>query len=169
MQKMENAKMKMKNTKSVIFRHFLIATLLAFVSCLTVPVWAQVGQATLIGTVEDTTGAVVTGATITLTDIANQTNKTATSDAHGFFSFSSLPAATYEVKFEKPGFAELRRKIVVHIADHTEIPDIHLALKDAARSSCLAWCQGPPTLAISTATHTAVKPPALLKTRVPTV
>jgi hypothetical protein len=124
----------MKNTKVVIFRQSLVALLLAFVACLTVPARAQVGQSTLTGTVEDATGAVIAGASITLTDTANQTQKTATSDSHGFFAFSNLPAATYEVKFDKPGFTELRRNIVVHIADHTDIPDIHMAVRGVSES-----------------------------------
>jgi hypothetical protein len=130
-EEMQNGERKLKNTKLVIFRRSLVAMVLAFLACGTVPARAQVGQATLTGTVEDTTGAVIKGASVTLTDTSNQTQKTATSDSHGFFSFSSLPAATYEVRFEKPGFVELRRNIVVHIADHTEIPNIHLAVKAA--------------------------------------
>jgi hypothetical protein len=124
----------MKNTTSVIFRQSLLAVVLAFSVCVTIPARAQVGQATLTGTVEDASGAVIAGATITLTNTANQTDTTATADSHGFFSFSGLPAATYEVKFDKPGFLELQRTIVVHIADHTEIPNIHLAVKAANES-----------------------------------
>jgi hypothetical protein len=129
---MENA--KMKNTQFVIFRHSLVAALLVFVACLNVPARAQVGQATLTGTVEDASGAVVPGATITLTDTNNQTQWTAISDSHGFFSFSSLPAAAYGVTFDKSGFLELRGSVVVHIADHTEIPNIRLAVKTANES-----------------------------------
>src|ERR1700677_436235 len=131
---MQNGEGKLKNTKSVIFRRFLVAMVLAFLACVTVPSGAQVGQATLTGTVEDTTGAVIAGASITLTDTANQTQKTATSDSHGFFSFSGLPAANYDVTFDKPGFVELKRNIAVHIADHTEIPNIRLAVKAAGQS-----------------------------------
>ncbi|MGD0214632.1 MAG: TonB-dependent receptor [Terriglobales bacterium] len=118
----------MKNTTSVIFRHSLVAVLLTFVACVTTLLRAQVGQATLTGTVQDATGAVITGVSITLTDTTNQTQRTATSDAHGFFVFSSLAASTYEVKFDKAGFSELRRTVAVHIGDHTEIPDIHLSV-----------------------------------------
>jgi hypothetical protein len=124
----------MKNTTFVIFRQSLIAMLLGFIAWIALPAWAQVGQATLTGTVEDTTGAIITGATITLTDTTNQTQRTATSDSHGFFSFSNLPAATYEVKFEKLGFARLRRNIVVHIADHSDIPNIHMAVNAISES-----------------------------------
>ena len=76
---------------------------------------------------------VIAGAAITLTDTASQTQREATSDSHGFFSFTALPAATYEVKFNKKDFAELRRTIVVHIADHLEIPDIKLAVSAASQ------------------------------------
>jgi len=124
----------MKNTKFVIFRRFLVPTLLVFFSCLTTSVRAQVGQATLTGTVEDTSGALVPGVSITLTDTNNQTQRAALSDTHGSFSFTSLPAATYQVKFEKPGFAEWERTVVVHIADHLEIPNIRLAVKAAGQS-----------------------------------
>jgi hypothetical protein len=86
------------------------------------------------GTVEDITGAVISGATITLTDTANQTQRTTTSDSHGFFSFTALPAAQYDVKFTKEGFAELRRRIAVHIADHIEIPHIELQVESAKQS-----------------------------------
>ena len=124
----------MKNTKLVICRQSLVAMLLAVAVSFAVPIWAQVGQAILTGKVEDASSAVIPGVTVTLTDTSNNTQKTATSDAHGFFAFSNLPAATYEVKFDKPGFAELRRNVVVHIADHTEIPDIRMAVKAANES-----------------------------------
>jgi hypothetical protein len=124
----------MKNTTFVIFRQSLITILLAFVACITVPARAQVGQATLTGTVEDTTGALITGVSITLTDTTNKTQRTATSDSHGFFSFTNLPAATYEAKFDKPGFAELRRNVVVHIADHSDLPNIRMAVNATKES-----------------------------------
>ena len=88
----------MKNMKLVIFRQSLVPLLmlLMVVAGVIVPAPAQVGQSTLTGTVEDVSGAVIPGAAITLTDTNNQTQRTATSDAHGFFSFTSLPAYTYE-------------------------------------------------------------------------
>jgi hypothetical protein len=128
---MENS---MKNSRFVNFRQSVVAMVLALIACVAVPAPAQVGQATLTGTVQDASGATIAGAAITLTDTNNLTRRTATSDAHGFFTFSSLPAATYEVKFDKAGFAPLRRTIVVHIADHTEIPDIRMAVAGTKES-----------------------------------
>jgi len=133
---MQNRECKMENTASVIFRQSLVAMamLLIFVGGSIIPALAQVGQATLTGTVEDASGAMIPGAAVTLTDTNNQTQRTATSDAHGFFSFTSLPASTYEVKFEKTGFAGLKRTIVVHIADHLEIPNVRLSVNAAGQS-----------------------------------
>lgn len=128
---MENS---MKNSRFVNFRQSVVAMVLALIACVPVPAPAQVGQATLTGTVQDTSGATIAGAAITLTDTNNLTQRTAASDAHGFFTFSSLPAATYEVKFEKAGFAPLQRTIAVHIADHTEIPDIRMAVAGTKES-----------------------------------
>ncbi len=124
----------MKSTMLVIFRPALIAALLAVIVCVAFPALAQVGQSTLTGTVEDVSGAIVTGASVTLTDTDNQTERTTTSDSHGFFSFTNLSASTYEVKFTKTGFAELKRTVAVHIADHVEIPNIHLGIKTEGAS-----------------------------------
>jgi len=141
-----NGERKMKNTELVIFRQSLVRQslvrqfmvpllmLLIVAAGVTIPAIAQVGQSTITGTVEDVSGAVIPGAAITLTDTNNQTQRTATSDAHGFFSFTSLPASTYDVKFDKTGFAELKRSIVVHIADHLEIPHIQLSVTAAGQT-----------------------------------
>ena len=123
----------MKSTKFAIFRLSVAALLMGLLCSVSPPAIAQVGQATLSGTVQDSSGATIAGAAITLTDTASQTQREATSDSHGFFSFTALPAATYEVKFNKKDFAELRRTIVVHIADHLEIPDIKLAVSAASQ------------------------------------
>jgi hypothetical protein len=111
-----------------------LLVLLMVAAGVTVPARAQVGQSTLTGTVEDVSGAMISGAAITLTDTNNQTQRTARSDAHGFFSFTSLPASTYEVKFDKTGFAPLKRTIAVHIADHLEIPHIQLSVTAAGQT-----------------------------------
>ena len=90
---------------------------------------AQVGTANVSGTVEDTTGAVIPGATVTLTDNDTQTHRTIQSSSSGFFTFSNLPAKTYTATFHMNGFADLvRRNIVVHIGDSAAIPGIHMQI-----------------------------------------
>src|SRR5947209_8773160 len=68
-------------------------------------VLAQV-SATLSGTVTDPSGAVVSGATLTIkSDETGTTRSTVTNDA-GFYQVSALPVGHYEVRVDKSGFAE---------------------------------------------------------------
>ncbi len=60
------------------------------------PLFAQFG-ASLQGTVEDQTGAVIPGATVTLTQAGNDTPRTQTTSAEGFYRFSELPPGSYTV------------------------------------------------------------------------
>ncbi len=71
------------------------------------------------GTVQDTTGAVVSGATVTVTDVdRNQTLRTITTDASGFYRASLLPIGNYEVTAEATGFKKTSvTKIVLHVND----------------------------------------------------
>jgi hypothetical protein len=65
---------------------------------------AQSMFGTFSGTVADSGGAVVAGASITIKDIASGEARTSTSNREGFFAFSTLPAATYEVAVTAKGF-----------------------------------------------------------------
>jgi hypothetical protein len=59
------------------------------------------------GTVTDSTGAVVEGASVTATNLSTNASRTATSSASGFFSIPNLVPAVYAVKFEKQGFTSV--------------------------------------------------------------
>src|SRR5687768_6394937 len=59
----------------------------------------------LSGTVTDSQGGVLPGATVTLTDQASRTPQTTTSNDQGVFVFAAVPAATYAVKVELTGFS----------------------------------------------------------------
>ena len=88
---------------------------------------AQVGSGTITGTVEDSSGAIVPGAKVTLTDVANNAGRVATSNSSGSFSFVDLPASTYRVTIRRDGFSELiRDNVVLHIGDNISVPSIHL-------------------------------------------
>ena len=56
------------------------------------------------GTVTDTTGAVLPGATVTATNIDTTIKTTTTSNNAGIFNFAALPAGNYTVSAEIPGF-----------------------------------------------------------------
>ncbi len=85
------------------------------------PAWAQQITAAITGTVEDSAGAVLDGATITARDTERGTSYTAKSSNGGVFNFSNLPIGTYEVKAEATGF------------DTAVQPPITLVLNERAR------------------------------------
>jgi hypothetical protein len=84
----------------------LLTYLSAFV--LTVAICATVsaqGRATLRGSVNDEAGAVIVGATVTLTDASGGSPKTAVSGADGGFVFNGLTPGKYMIRAEAGGFS----------------------------------------------------------------
>src|SRR5262249_48824757 len=66
---------------------------------------AQTTTSTIKGTVTDITGAVVAGAEIKVSGTALATERSATTDAEGFYRLPALPAGTYKLMVSKAGFA----------------------------------------------------------------
>ena len=75
-------------------RVFLTLALLGFGAP---SVFAQFETASVLGTVRDTSGAVVSGATVTLTNTATGISATATTDSDGNFEFFTVRIGTYRL------------------------------------------------------------------------
>ena len=69
----------------------------------------QAVNATLLGTVTDSSGAVVTGARVTITDMNTALERTAKSNNSGNYEFANLPQGRYEVVAEHAGFKKAER------------------------------------------------------------
>src|SRR5258706_8331729 len=92
-------------------RNHLISTLMAliiFVVC-TVTAIAQTGTSNITGSVRDTAGAVVPGATVTAKNEATGVTSTQTTNDSGVYAFNALPVGNYIVSVEKPGFKTLQK------------------------------------------------------------
>src|SRR5690242_19349703 len=75
------------------------------VSCLLVAAaFGQISNATLTGTVADSTGAVLAGVSITATNSATGVVATAITNEAGAYTILSLQPGTYTVSAELPGF-----------------------------------------------------------------
>ncbi len=65
---------------------------------------AQVTTADVVGTVHDSTGAVIADAKVAITNLGTGLTRTAQSGASGDFVINSLPPGAYSVKIEAPSF-----------------------------------------------------------------
>ncbi len=89
-------------------RNFRVILYVFLIVCLTgaLPAWAQsASTGTVAGSVTDPSGAVVTGATVTLTDTATSTPRTTTTNADGRYIFVDVNPGLYNMQVNKQGFA----------------------------------------------------------------
>jgi hypothetical protein len=91
------------NTRSI--NHLMRFTLIAFALSLCLPAYGQF-SASLSGTVQDSTGAIIPNASVTLTDPATHQVQKATSSSSGVYHFNELPPAHYTLAVSAPGFKE---------------------------------------------------------------
>src|ERR1043166_133858 len=66
---------------------------------------AQTTVSTIEGTIKDAQGSVVSGAQLTLKSPALGIERTATSDANGFYRITALPAGNYSLTISHSGFS----------------------------------------------------------------
>ena len=91
-------------TRGTIFRNLFFLGL--FVAALRAP--AQTGNAGAVrGTVTDPSGAVIAGATVTLSNATSGLSRTVVTDATGQFAFLNIPFNPYRISVSAPGFAAL--------------------------------------------------------------
>jgi hypothetical protein len=69
------------------------------------PAWAQFETGNVVGTIKDSTGAVVPGAKVTLTNTQTGVTNERISDANGLYEFFTVRPGAYVVTAEKAGFS----------------------------------------------------------------
>src|SRR5258705_1457487 len=67
--------------------------------------YSQVTEATPSGTVTDATGAIISGAEVSIRNIPTGISKDVTVDSSGFYTAPNLPAGVYEVRVTAAGFS----------------------------------------------------------------
>src|SRR5260370_11952691 len=88
---------------------------------------AQVSTGTISGVVQDPSGAVIAGATVTIRDVDTGAVRTLNSDAGGRYIAAVLPVGNYEVTAEQSGFQTEVRSGINLTVGREEV--INLALK----------------------------------------
>ncbi|HMK30148.1 MAG TPA: TonB-dependent receptor [Terriglobales bacterium] len=74
---------------------------------------AQFEKGSIGGTVTDASGAVVVGATVTVTDPGTNAVRTTVTDSSGGYTITNLPPTTYEIKVAAKGFGDVTQKFQV--------------------------------------------------------
>ena len=110
----------MQNWKHFRAPRLFAAGLLAAVAG-SLPAWSQVTTADVLGTVTDSSGAVLVGTAVTISNLATGATRSAVADEHGDYLISGLAIGHYRLRAESKGF-----KVY-------EIPDLALAGGDRRR------------------------------------
>jgi hypothetical protein len=105
-------------------RRFCVAVLSLCVvfSLLSLNLYAQSTYGSVSGTVADPSGAALSGATVTLTNVGTGEKRTQSSGDNGGFTFVNLFQGNYRIDIEKQGFKHFARPgVVVEVQQDTHI------------------------------------------------
>ena len=114
-----------------IFAVWLATMLLLFLAAL--PLRAQY-QASLRGTVTDPSGAVIPGATVTLTNTDTNQTLSSVSDGSGIYSFNALPPGKFHLKAERQGFQTKEVAQVVLIPEQPNELNLQMLIGDVQQT-----------------------------------
>src|SRR5436190_19749993 len=97
--------------------------LVALGTCLT---FAQTSTATILGTVKDTSGALIPGVGITVKHTESRLTRTVVSGERGGYSVPLLPVGPYELTTTMPGFKQVIRSGVNLVVGQEAVVDLTL-------------------------------------------
>jgi hypothetical protein len=93
------------------------------------PLWAQVTSGTMTGQVQDASGAVISGASVTISNPSNGLTRTVTTSESGEFVAPNLLPGTYDITVELKGFKKLQTQgFVLNAADKLSAGTLVLAV-----------------------------------------
>ena len=81
-----------------------------------------VTSATLSGRIADARGAVVSGASLTATNLETNQKQTVTTDYYGRYRFPYLQIGNYKLSIEAPGFASSTKELTVTVGQALDLP-----------------------------------------------
>lgn len=138
------------NNRSYWNRLFLMITCV-FVFCLSPSLWAQTGgEGAIEGTITDSSGAAVVGATVTAKNLSTAVTTTRITTSSGFYSINPLIPGPYTLTVEAQGFQTVVQENVTIDALH--VSGINLVMKVGAASETVTVTDAPPALETTNAT-----------------
>jgi len=100
---------------------------------LSLPLWSQSQTGAINGTVTDSQGAVIPGATVTAVDVDRHTKFPTTTDNSGLYNIQRLPVGRYEVLVEKSGFVTTKQ--AAFVLQLNQIAEVNLSLKAGSQKT----------------------------------
>src|SRR5216683_6758967 len=107
--------------------------LIVILSLCALPTYAQY-RASIQGVVTDPQGGVVSGATLTLTNLDTNQKLISTSNESGIYNFNALPPAKYSLTAEKTGFKKKVLENVGVIAEQANALNLQLEIGQVTES-----------------------------------
>src|SRR5947209_4276940 len=89
-----------------------LLALLAILVVSTTYAGAQLGASSIRGTITDSSGAALAGATVTITNLKTNLTRSQTTRSSGGYSFELIPPGEYKVEIEAKGF---QKSVVPHV------------------------------------------------------
>src|SRR3989441_6433656 len=103
-----------------------VTALVATIALGTSLVFAQTSMATILGTVRDTSGALVPGVSITVKHIESGLTRTVVSSERGGYNVPLLPVGAYEITTTMPGFKQEVRSGINLVVGQEAVVDLTL-------------------------------------------
>jgi hypothetical protein len=91
-----------------------------------VPVFAQLPTGTILGTVKDSSGALVPGATVTAQNVETGASRSISTDETGAYRLAALPVGHYDLRVESSGFKPTTQKGLVLDVDQEAVLNFSL-------------------------------------------
>jgi Carboxypeptidase regulatory-like domain/TonB-dependent Receptor Plug Domain/TonB dependent receptor len=115
-------------------RTLVLLVVIAFLMAPAISFAQQSASSGLVGQVTDSSQAAIPGATVTVTNVGTNAQRTTITDGEGRFSVPALPPATYQIKVELQGFQTAELQNFVLRQGETARPAITLGVATVTES-----------------------------------
>src|ERR1700722_17909450 len=122
--------MKMRIIRSALLPSLFLTTILLLIP----NAYAQQTLGGITGTVTDSSGAVISGATVTLVGDQTKLNRTQTTSSSGSYLFVNLPIGTYTLSFTQQGFESQNISSIAVQANRTATVNAELKIGNVSES-----------------------------------
>ena len=120
------------------------------------PITAAAGTA-LAGTVTDPSGAIISGASVTINDGTTKTARTVQSDRNGRYLADNLTPGSYQIEATAPGFSKLQQTAVTVAAGQQNQANLTLSVGSESETVTVEAAEAMPMAAPAAAPRAALK------------